>query len=96
MTNKLTQKAIRELIDNYLAADAEVKKIEKYKEKIKAEIIALGEGNHDGNVGRCSVTVSETSRLNNDMLKAKYGESLADCYKTTSSVTVRVTLFDKD
>jgi len=96
MAAKLTQKAIRELIDNYLLADVELKKIEKYKEKLKADLIALGEGAHLGNAGQVDVSTTETSRLNNDLLKAKYGEALADCYKTSKSVTVRIKLFDKE
>lgn len=96
MTTKMTQKQIRELIDSYLAADLEIKKIEKYKEKIKEQLIALGEGTHRGNAGQVSVVKSETSRLNNDLLKAKYGEGLVDCYKTTTSITVRVSAFDKE
>lgn len=96
MTTKLTQKAIRELIDNYLLADIELKKIEKYKEKLKADLIALGEGDHRGNSGQVSVSTTETARLNNDLLKAKFGEALADCYKSSKSVTVRIKLFDKE
>jgi len=96
MTAKLTQKAVRELIDNYLLADVELKKIEKYKEKLKAELIALGEGAHLGNVGQVNVSATETSRLNNDRLKAKFGEALADCYTLSKSVTVRIKLFDKE
>jgi len=57
MSAKLSQKAIRELIDNYLLADVELKKIEKYKEKLKADLIALGEGAHLGNAGQVSATV---------------------------------------
>ena len=96
MTAKLNQKQIRELIDHYIAADVELKKIEKYKEKIKEQLVALGEGAHRGNLGQVSVVASETSRLNNDLLKAKYGEGLADCYKMTTSVTVRISIFDKE
>ena len=96
MTTKLTQKATRELIDNYIAADIELKKIEKYKDKIKEQLISLGEGSHSGLTGKISVVAAETSRLNNDLLKAKYGEALADCYKTTTSITVRISVFDKE
>ena len=96
MTTKLSQKAVRELIDNYIAADAEIKKIAKYKETVKAQLLALGEGAHRGNAGQVTVTVSDVSRLNNDLLKAKYGEGLADCYKTSSSITVRISMFDKE
>lgn len=94
--SKLSQKAVRELIDNYLLADVELKKIEKYKEKLKADLIALGEGDHMGNIGQVIVSTTETSRLNNDLLKAKFGEALVDCYKTSKSVTVRIKLFDKE
>lgn len=96
MTTKLSQKAVRELIDNYIVADAEIKKIEKYKEKVKEQLIALGEGAHRGNAGQVTVSKTETLRLNNDLLKAKYGDDLADCYKASVSVTVRISMFDKE
>ena len=96
MTAKLSQKQIRELIDNYIQADAEIKKIEKYKEKVKEQLIALGEGAHRGNAGQITVSKTETLRLNNDLLKAKYGDGLADCYKASVSVTVRISMFDKE
>jgi len=96
MTAKLTAKAMRELIDNYIAADKEIKKIEKYKDKLKEQIVAMGEGAHAGTVGQATVSVSETSRLDNTLLKEKYGEALADCYKTSKSITVRIALFDKE
>lgn len=96
MTAKLTAKAMREMIDNYIAADQEIKKIEKYKEKLKEQIVALGEGAHAGTVGQCTVTTSETSRLDNTLLKEKFGEALVDCYKTTKSITVRISKFDKE
>ena len=96
MTTKLSQKAVRELIDNYIAADAEIKKIEKYKEKVKEQLIALGEGAHRGNAGQVTVSKTETLRLNNDLLKAKFGEALTDCYKTSKTVTVRITRFEAE
>ena len=89
-------KQLRELIDNYIAADAEIKKIERYKDKIKEQIVALGEGEHAGNVGKVTTTVSETSRLDNPLLKAKFGEALTDCYKTSKTVTVRITRFEAE
>lgn len=96
MTAKLTQKQIRQLIDNYIQADAEIKKIEKFKDKVKEQLVALGEGAHRGNVGQVTVSKTETSRLDNALLKAKYGDNLADCYKPSVSVTVRIAKFDEE
>ena len=58
--------------------------------------VALGEGEHAGNVGKVITTVSETSRLDNTLLKAKFGEALTDCYKTSKTVTVRITRFEAE
>lgn len=94
---ELNSQQIRELIDNYVAADTEIKKIERYRDKIKEQIVALGEGAHRGTAGQVSVTLSERRLLNNDLLKKKFGEeSLEDCYKTSAAITVRVALFPKD
>lgn len=88
---------IKTLIDDYLTLDVEIKSLERKRDKMKEQIISLGEGAHRANLGQATVTLSETRRLNNDLLKAKFGEDgLEDCYKTTAAITVRVALFPKE
>lgn len=88
---------IRTLVDDYVSLDEEIKKLERRKDKMKEQIIALGEGAHRATLGQVSVTLSESRRLNNDMLKTKFGaEALEECYRTSSAITVRVTRFEEE
>jgi len=90
----MTELETRTMIDEYIALNSKIKKLELELAERKDQIIALGEGAHRTAKGQVTVTLSETHRLNNDLLKAKFGEEvLADCYKTSSSITVRVTKF---
>ncbi len=91
-----TQADIRTMIDEYVSLDEEIKKLEKKRERAKEQIIALGEGSHRANLGSVSVTLGQRTLLDQTKLKEKFGEQLADCYKTSSSITVRVTVFDKE
>lgn len=87
---------IRELVDHYVSIDEEIKKLEKKRDKMKEQIIALGEGAHRSNLGSVSVTLSQRTLLDQKALKEAYGEALAPYFKTSSSITVRVTKFEGD
>ncbi len=87
------QADIRTLLDDYISLDEEIKKLEKKRERAKEQIIALGEGAHRSNIGSVTVSLSQRTLLDQTKLKEKFGEQLADCYKTSSSITVRTTVF---
>ena len=88
---------IKTLVEEYLALDAHIKALEFKQKAMKEQIISLGEGAHRADAGQVTVTLSETRRLNNDLLKAKFGaEQLEDCYKTSAAITVRVALYPKE
>ena len=88
---------IKALVNDYLTIDSEIKTLERKRDKMKEQIVSLGEGAHRSNAGQVTVALSETRRLNNDLLKAKFGEAqLEDCYKPSAAITVRVTVFPKD
>lgn len=85
---------IRQLVDDYVTLDEEIKKLERKRDCMKEQIIALGEGDHRANVGKVLVTLSQRTLLDQKALKEAYGEQLAPYYKTSSSITVRVTRFE--
>lgn len=87
---------IRQLVDDYVTLDEEIKKLERKRDRMKEQIIALGEGDHRANVGKVLVVLSQRTLLDLKALKEKYGEALAPYYKTSSSITVRVTRFEEE
>lgn len=87
---------IKTLVDDYVSLDEEIKKLEKKRDRMKEQVIALGEGDHRSRLGKVSVTLSQRTLLDQKALKEKFGEQIADCYKTSSSITVRVTRFEGD
>ena len=85
------------LIDKLVLIDAEIKKLEKRKEELKQDVIALGEGTHAGHAGSVTVALQNRRNLSKDLVaKLITPEALESCYTTGSSIVVRVTLFEKE
>ena len=85
------------LIDKLVLLDEEIKSLEKRKEELKQQVIALGEGAHPGHEG--SVSVALQSRKSFKSEKAKKfltEEQFESCYETGSSIVVRITRFNRD
>lgn len=87
---------IRALVSKYVALDVEVKTLERKRDLLKEQIIALGEGAHRCDVGSVSVSLSQRTALDQKKLKEDFGVKLEPYFKTSSSVTVRVTVFNPD
>jgi hypothetical protein len=87
---------IKILVDDYVSLDEEIKRLEKKRDRMKEQVIALGEGDHRSNLGKVAVTLSQRTLLDQKALKEALGEQLAPYYKTSSSITVRVTKFEGD
>lgn len=87
---------IRSMVDDYVSLDEEIKKLERKRDRMKEQMIALGEGDHRSHLGKVSVTLSQRTLLDQKALKEALGEQLAPYYKTSSSITVRVTRFEGD
>lgn len=87
---------IKQLVDGYVTLDEEIKRLERKRDRMKEQIIALGEGAHRANVGSVSVTLSERRTLDSKKLKEDMGEQIESYYKTSTSITVRVTVFKGD
>jgi hypothetical protein len=86
------------LVDKLVLIDAEIKKLEKRRDELKEQVIALGEGNHGGHVGSVSVALQNRRNLDKDLVRKAIGddEKFEACYKTGSSIVVRVTQFDRE
>ena len=92
----MDQSAQFTLIDKYVLLDAEIKRLEKRRDELKEQLIALGEGNHGGHEGSVSVSLQNRKNLSKDKVAALITpEQLESCYSTGSSIVVRVTKFDK-
>lgn len=89
----MNQTEIKQLVDEYVSLDEEIKRLERKKDRMKEQIIALGEGAHRSNLGSVSVSLSERRTLDQTKLKEQLGERIEDFYKTSTSITVRVTAF---
>ena len=83
------------LINDYLACDSKIKQLEKLRDDMKKNIIAMGEGDHTTSSGKVSVSVSERRTLSQDLMKKFFNvtEFPEELYSTSKSVTVRVTKF---
>jgi adenosylmethionine-8-amino-7-oxononanoate aminotransferase len=82
------------LVDKLVLIDAEIKKLEKRKEELKQQVIALGEGTHGGHAGSVSVSLQNRKNLSKDLVaKLITPEQLESCYTTSGSIVVRVTVF---
>lgn len=84
---------IKQLVDDYVTLDEEIKRLERKRDRMKEQIIALGEGAHRANIGSVSVTLSERRTLDSKKLKEDMGDQIESYYKTSTSITVRVTAF---
>ena len=90
----MTHEEQTEILNDYLACDAKIKKLEKFRDELKEQVVALGEGSHKTEKGSVSVTLGERKTLSQDILKESFGGEIpAKFYKTTASITVRVTKF---
>lgn len=87
---------IRALVSEYVHLDEEIKALEKRRELMKEQIIALGEGSHRSDIGSVSVSLSQRTLLDQKKLKEEFGDKLLPYFKTSSSITVRVTVFGKE
>lgn len=85
------------LIDKVVLIDAEIKRLEKRRDELKQQVIALGEGTHAGHAGSVTVALQNRLNLDKDLVKAAIAdeEKFEACYKTGSSIVVRFTVFGK-
>lgn len=84
---------LNQLIDGYVTLDEEIKSLERKRDRMKEQIIALGEGAHRANVGAVTVSLGERRTLDQAKLKESLGEQIEGFYKTSTSITVRVAVF---
>ena len=84
---------LNQLIDSYVSLDEEIKSLERKRDRMKEQIIALGEGAHRANVGAVTVSLGERRTLDQAKLKESLGDQIEGFYKTSTSITVRVTVF---
>lgn len=89
----MEQQQINALVNQYLDLDKQIKALERAKEEIKEQIIALGEGDHRTDIGKVNVSLSQRVLLDQKALKEAYGDALAPYYKPSASIIVRVTHF---
>ena len=85
------------MIDKYVLIDQEIKRLEKRRDELKQQVIALGEGGHPGHEGAVSVSLQQRKTLDQDKIKKLLSEDVLEtCYKTSASIVVRVTKFEKE
>lgn len=85
------------LVDKLVLIDEEIKKLEKRREELKQQVIALGEGGHPGRVGAVTVSLQNRRNFKSDKAKAfMTEEQFNSCYETGSSIVVRITQFNKE
>jgi len=89
----MNDQEIRALVSKYVSLDEEIKALERKRDAMKEQIIAMGEGAHRCDVGSVSVSLSQRTLLDQKKLKEEFGEKLEPYYKTSTSITVRVTVF---
>lgn len=86
----------RALVSKYVTLDQEIKALERQRDAVKEQIIAMGEGAHRCDIGSATVSLSQRTLLDQTKLKEAFGDKLAPFYKTSSSITVRVTVFNPE
>ena len=85
------------VVDKLVLLDAEIKKLEKRREELKQQVIAMGEGGHPGHMGAVTVTLQSRKSFKSDKAKAfMTAEQFESCYETGSSIVVRVTQFNRE
>ena len=84
---------IRALVAKYVSLDSEIKALERKRDLLKEQVISLGEGAHRCDLGAVSVSLSQRTLLDQKKLKEDFGDKLEPYFKTSSSISVRVTLF---
>lgn len=92
----MKEEEARKLVSKYVSLDAEIKSLERKRDLLKEQIISLGEGAHRCDIGSASVSLSQRTLLDQKKLKEDFGDKLEPYYKTSSSITVRVTMFNTD
>jgi len=84
------------LIDKFVLIDEEIKSLEKRKEELKQQVIALGEGGHPGHKGAVTVSLQNRKSFKADKAKQFMTEAqFESCYETDSSIVVRITRFNQ-
>ena len=84
-------------VDKLVAIDAEIKKLEKRREELKQQVIAMGEGGHPGHLGAVTVALQSRRNLSKEAVaKLITEDQLESCYVTGSSIVVRITQFNKE
>lgn len=85
------------LIDKLVLLDEEIKSLEKRKEELKAQVIALGEGAHPGHEGSVSIALQNRKTFKSDKAKVFLTEEqFQSCYETGASIVVRITRFNRE
>jgi len=93
----MDSKQIYSLVDELVSIDAQIKALEKTKDKLKEQIVALGEGSHPGHLGYVSVALQARKSLTPDKVKKLLTpEQFESCYTSGASIVVRVTQFNKE
>lgn len=85
------------LVDKLVLIDEEIKRLEKRREELKQQVIALGEGGHPGRVGAVTVSLQNRRSFKSDKAKSfMTEEQFASCYESGSSIVCRITSFNKE
>lgn len=86
-----TEKTLAQKVDELGALKAAIADLVDREKALKAEIAASGYAEIDGALFRATVSLSETTRLESDKVRAILSPAqIAACSKTTEVTTVRV------
>lgn len=84
-------------VDKLILIDVEIKKLEKRRDELKQQVIAMGEGGHPGHVGAVTVTLQSRKMFKADKAKKFMSEEdFESCYETGSSIVCRITQFNRE
>lgn len=74
------------IVDEYGAVDSQIKALEKRKKELSDQIKALGAGEHNGTKCKAVVSITPTTRLDTDAIKAAFDETVIAKFSKTSDV----------
>lgn len=87
----MTGNNLRALIDALGNVKAEIANLADRERKLKAQLVALGDGAYDGDLFRATVSTAERSTLDMDAVRAKLSPQFITANsKVTKSTTIKV------
>lgn len=91
----MNKKQVREMLDEYVSLDVQIKALEKRMKVVRENVISLGEGAHAGLTGSVSVTVQSRNTLTPAKVKELLTpEQFQSCYSESKAIVCRVTPFN--